>query len=97
MVRPYQTEIPPNLASVIRSMHPELKRFVRAGLESIAANPESGEPLQGKLRRYWKYGVRRFRIIYAIDRTKRTIRVVAIAHRRAVYEELAARLRQQGS
>jgi mRNA interferase RelE/StbE len=43
----------------------------------------------------WKYRVRRFRIVYAIDRKTRVIRLVAIGHRRYVYEELTAQLRQK--
>jgi mRNA interferase RelE/StbE len=92
VLNPYRTEVPPHLAEVVRSLHPDLKRFVQAGLKSIAANPESGEPLHGELRQYWKYRVRRLRIVYAIDRTTRRILIVAVAHRREVYEELVARL-----
>jgi mRNA interferase RelE/StbE len=40
----------------------------------------------------WKYRVRRFRIAYAIDRNARVICIMAVGHRRQVYEELAARL-----
>jgi mRNA interferase RelE/StbE len=42
----------------------------------------------------WKYKVRRFRIIYALDQKARALRIFAIGHRRDVYEELADRLRQ---
>jgi mRNA interferase RelE/StbE len=37
----------------------------------------------------WKYKLRRFRIVYEIDRKKRLIKIFAIGHRREVYEELA--------
>jgi mRNA interferase RelE/StbE len=40
----------------------------------------------------WKYRVRRFRIVYAIDRKTRVIRLMAVGHRRHVYEELTVRL-----
>ena len=92
--RRYKVEIPPHLSQVLRSLHPELRQFVRAGLDSIEKNPESGEPLKGELRPYWEYRVRRFRIVYAIDRVKRRVRIVAIAHRREVYEHLAAELKK---
>jgi len=42
----------------------------------------------------WKFEVRRFRIIYELDREARVIRIFAIGHRRDVYEELAGHLRQ---
>jgi mRNA-degrading endonuclease RelE of RelBE toxin-antitoxin system len=38
--------------------------------------------------------VRRFRLIYEVDRKARLIRIFAIGHRREVYEELADRLRE---
>jgi hypothetical protein len=34
------------------------------------------------------------RLIYEVDRKARLIRIFAIGHRREVYEELAARLRE---
>jgi mRNA-degrading endonuclease RelE of RelBE toxin-antitoxin system len=93
----YRTDIPFHVAEVIRSTNPELKRFVRAALDSIAANPESGEPLQGELNRYWKYRVRRLRIVYEIDRKARRVRILSIGHRHEVYEDLAARLKKETS
>jgi mRNA-degrading endonuclease RelE of RelBE toxin-antitoxin system len=44
----------------------------------------------------WKYGVRRFRIVYAIDRGNRVLRIFAVAHRRSVYEMVAALVRAEG-
>ncbi|MBI2149828.1 MAG: type II toxin-antitoxin system RelE/ParE family toxin [Acidobacteria bacterium] len=93
----FRPDVPPHIADVIRSLDPDLKRSVRAAIDEIAANPECGEPLRGELNAYWKYRVRRFRIIYAVDRGKRMTRVMAIAHRREVYEQLAAQLKDGGS
>ena len=95
MASPYRTDIPFHIAAVMRSMNPELKRFVRAALDSIAANPESGESLQAELGKYRKYRVRRFRIVYEIDRTARIVRIISIGHRREVYDELAARVKRE--
>ena len=93
----FRLDIPPHIADVIRSLYPELKRSVRAAIDEIAANPECGEPLRGELKAYWKYRVRRFRIIYGVDRRKRMVRIMAIAHRREVYEQLAIQLKDSGS
>jgi len=41
----------------------------------------------------WKYRVRRFRIVYAIDRKPRVIRLIAVDHRQSIYENLTAKLR----
>ncbi len=40
----------------------------------------------------WKFKVRRFRIIYELERKARIIRIIAISRRREVYEELADQL-----
>ena len=51
--------------------------------------------MRRELEGLWKYRVRRFRIVYAIDLKTRTIRLMAISHRQNVYEELAARLKAE--
>jgi mRNA interferase RelE/StbE len=88
----FEIHIPKHVADVIRSMHPDLKRPVKAAVREIAANPECGEPLRRELEGLWKYRVRRFRIIYAIDRRTRTIRLMAVGHRRTIYDELSSTL-----
>jgi mRNA-degrading endonuclease RelE of RelBE toxin-antitoxin system len=37
--------------------------------------------------------VRRFRIVYAVDRGRRTVRVVAVGPRSTIYEEVAEQSR----
>lgn len=39
----------------------------------------------------WRYRVRRYRVVYEINARARTLRIVAVGHRRDVYEELAER------
>ncbi|MEP6888763.1 MAG: type II toxin-antitoxin system RelE/ParE family toxin [Nitrospirales bacterium] len=85
-------DIPPHVADVLRSLHPDLKRSLKAALRAIASDPHCGEPLLRKLAVLQKYRVRRFRIVYGIDRKSRVIQVMAIGPRRHIYEELAERL-----
>jgi mRNA interferase RelE/StbE len=89
----YRPDIPPHAALLIRHLPPELKRSVKQAVRCFSSNPFSGEPLLRELSGLWKYKVRRFRLIYAIDRKARLIRIFAIGHRREVYEQLADRLR----
>ena len=90
----FRPDIPPHVAEVIRSLHPDLKRSIKAAVRAIAADPGCGGPLLRELDGLWKYRVRRFRIVYAIDRKARVIRLMAVSHRRHVYEELSDRLRR---
>jgi len=94
-VTPFRPEIPPHVAEVIRSLHPDLKRSIKSAIRAIASNPECGEPLLRELDGLWKFRVRRFRIVYAIDRKARAIRLMAVGHRQSVYEELTARFRKK--
>jgi mRNA interferase RelE/StbE len=68
-MKPFQADIPPHVAEVIRSLHPDLKRSVKSASRAIAIDPECGDRLR-ELDGLRKFRVRRFRILYAIDRGK---------------------------
>ncbi|MCS6303400.1 MAG: type II toxin-antitoxin system RelE/ParE family toxin [Nitrospira sp.] len=91
----FRPDIPPHVAEVIRSLHPDLKRSIKSAIRAIAADPDCGELLQRELDGLRKYRVRRFRIVYGIDQKARGIRLMAVGHRRHVYEELTEQLRQK--
>lgn len=93
---PYRPDIPPHVAEVIRSLHPDLKCSIKSAVLAIASDPECGESLLRELDGLWKFRVRRFRIVYAIDRKTHMIRLIAVGHRRHIYEELTARFRKNG-
>lgn len=86
---PYRIDIPPRVAERIRHLEPGLKQRVRAALRTLAFEPARGEILKRELSDYRKYRVGRFRVIYAPDTRRRVIRIIALGHRRRVYEELA--------
>ena len=94
-MKPFQPVISPHVAEVIRSLHPDLKQSIKAAVRAIAADPECGVPLRRELEGLRKFRVRRFRIVYAIDRKTSTIRLMAVGHRRSIYEELTAQLRKK--
>jgi mRNA interferase RelE/StbE len=81
------------VAEVIRHLPPEVKREVRATLRAVSVNPALGEPLHRDLEGLWRFRVRRYRLVYAVDRGSRTIRVFAVGHRRGIYEEITGLLR----
>ena len=91
----FRTAIPPPVAEGIRHLHPDLKRSVKKAIRALCDDPTGGEPLQKELEGYWKYHVRRFRIVYTIDRPGRNIRIVAVGPRRTIYEQAAEQLRER--
>lgn len=91
----FRPDIPPHVAAVIRTLHPDIKQLIKSAIRAIAADPECGEPLKRELDGLCKYRVRRFRIVYAVDHKRRVIRLMAVGHRRSVYEELTERIRRK--
>jgi mRNA interferase RelE/StbE len=89
----YALKIPPHVAEIIRHLPPDLKRAIKGALQALRRDPALGEPLLRELEGLWKYRVRRFRIVYSVDRGKRVVRVFAVGHRRTIYETVAALVR----
>ena len=86
---PFELDIPPHVAEVLRHLPPDIKRSVKSALRAIGADPSIGAPLDRELKGLGRFRVRRFRIVYHIDRSRRTVRVMAVAHRRHIYDDLA--------
>lgn len=86
MSAPFRLDVPPHVAAAIRALPPEVKRAVKEGLRLLARDPAAGEPLRRELDGLWRYRVRRFRIVY--ERAHRVVRVVAVGHRRTIYEAM---------
>ena len=91
---PFELDRSPHVAEVLRHLSPDIKRPVKAALRAIRADPSVGAPLERELKGLWRFRVRRFRIVYAVDRSRRTVRVMAVAHRRQIYDDLAQIVRR---
>lgn len=88
----FRPDLPPAVAEVIRNLPPDVKRGVKQALRALSMDPETGVPLAKELDGLRNYRVRRFRIVYGIDRAHRVIRIFAVGHRRDVYDAVAARV-----
>ena len=91
----YRPDIAPHVAELIRHLPPEVKRGIKAAIRALSNDPAMGEPLQRELQGLWKYRVKRLRIVYAVNRPRKIIRIVAVGHRRAIYEEVADLVRRR--
>lgn len=90
---PWRPVIPPHVAERLRHLSPDLKRGIREAIRAIALDPARGEPLKRELKEYLKFRVRRYRIVYRVDKRARTVAIMAVGHRRSVYEDAAAAIR----
>jgi len=78
--------IPDEVVRLVRGLHPDIKRKVRAGLDRLAQDIEAGKALQGDLKGLHSLKIGRFRLIYRPS-PGRVIEIVTIGPRDRVYEE----------
>jgi len=83
---PIQFRVPADVAQLVRGLHPDIKRKVRAALDRLALDAEPGKALQGDLNGLHSLRVARYRVIYRAP-TRRVIEIVAIGPRDRIYEE----------
>lgn len=78
----------PSAERSIRRLDPQIRRRVRAALDSLAEDPLRGKPLQMTLKglRSWRTGD--YRIVYRAVEQRIEVIVIALGHRRDVYERL---------
>ena len=77
--------VPREIQEVIRKMHPDLKKKVKASLKMILSDPHSGKELMDDLSALRSFRVGSFRIIYRIENPEQ-IELVAIGPRARIYE-----------
>jgi mRNA interferase RelE/StbE len=92
----YKLRVPDDLAELIRTMHPHLKKKVKAAFQTIAKGPDTGKALRDQLTGLRSFRVSRFRIIYRVAQ-KKQIDIVAIGPRKNVYEETYRILRKKST
>jgi mRNA interferase RelE/StbE len=90
----YRLVVPKEIQELVRKMHPDLKRKVRASLRIIVSELGSGKALMDELAGLRSFRVRSFRIIYRIADAER-IELVAVGPRRRIYEETMRILRRK--
>lgn len=92
----HKLKAPKEIAELVRNLHPDLKKKVRASLEFILSDPHSGKALKEELSGLWSFRVGGFRIIYTIA-DDRLIEIVAIGPRERIYEETFKLLKKSGN
>jgi mRNA interferase RelE/StbE len=72
--------------TLIRGLHPHLKRKVKGALQALLSDPYEGKTLKDPLSGLRSFRVNRFRIIYRLGKRSR-IEVVALGPQERIYEE----------
>ena len=85
--------VPKDVKELIRTMHPSLKKKVKASLKIILFEPFSGKALMDELSGLRSFRVSSFRIIYRMKEPEQ-IELVAIGPRERIYEETFRMIRK---
>ena len=88
-------KIPDDVATLIRGLHPDLKRKIRSALDDLLDDPTIGKILRDELAGLRSCRVARFRIIYQVAGT--VVEIVAVGPRRTIYEETWKKVRKTPS
>ncbi len=82
----------PEFRAWLAHVPPIPKARIRAALRYVEASPHSGEPLKRELKRFHKYVVDKYRIVYRIDEERSEIYLVMMDRREVVYDRVRDRL-----
>ena len=82
----YKLVVPKDVRELIKTMHPSLKKKVKASLKIILSEPYSGKTLMEELSGLRSFRISSFRIIYRIKEPEQ-IELVAIGPRERIYEK----------
>ena len=89
-----QLRIPPRVAELVRGLHPEIKRKVRATLARLLEDPRTGKALKEDLQGLRSLRIARLRIVYRIGKGE-VVEIVAIGPRHRIYEETLRLVRRE--
>ena len=83
----WKLRVPDPLVAMVRRLHPNLERKVRASLATLSRDPHAGKSLREELEGLRSLRVGRLRIIFRILNEERTVEIVVIGPRTNIYEE----------
>lgn len=89
---PYDLRYNPKVKADLRRIPPAAQRRIRLAIETrLTKEPDRfGVKLQGTLRSYWKLRVGDYRVVFSV--AARTVGILAIVHRKDVYEQAKRRI-----
>ena len=82
----YTVKLTRTVAERITSLHPDIKKQLKAALKELSVEPYAGKELQEELTGFLSYRFQRYRVIYQVNEEDKIIMVLMFGHRRDVYE-----------
>lgn len=72
----------------IEKLDPSIRKIIQKAIQSLAVNPAKGKPLAYNLSGLRSLRASDYRIIYRVKERKLIIIIVAVGHRKEIYEKL---------
>ncbi len=82
----YRVRYTPTASGSIRHLHPSVKQAIREAIRALSSDPFGGHPLTFELSGFRSLRVSRYRVIYRIEETKRTVEIHLVGARKDIYE-----------
>lgn len=82
-------------AELVRTLHPDIKRKIKAALQAILNDPQTGKGLRDELEGLQSFKAGKFRVIYKTATDRGIIEIVAIGPRKTIYEETLRLLKRE--
>lgn len=86
----YRIQLTDGARETVSHLSPELKKAVKEGFRFLSSEPRGRSPLVRELLGKWKLRIGRYRIVYKIRPEYKSVIVLAVGHRRDIYEKLRA-------
>ena len=78
--------MPDDVAALVRSMHPHLKKKIKAAFDILLRNPQAGKALKEELSGLRSFRTGKYRVIYRIS-DRKELDIVAVGPRERIYED----------
>ncbi|MDP8247846.1 MAG: type II toxin-antitoxin system RelE/ParE family toxin [Candidatus Tritonobacter lacicola] len=88
MSKDYKLVLTPQAHRMYKKLTAAVKSQCLAALDRIKKDPSIGKPLLYHLKGYLSFGTASYRIVYKVELKRILVIVVAIGHRREIYDKL---------
>jgi mRNA interferase RelE/StbE len=82
-------------AELVRALHPDIKRKIKAALQAILNDHQTGKRLRDELKGLQSFKAGKLRVIYKTAPDRGIIEIVAIGPRKTIYEETLRLLKRE--
>lgn len=79
----YKESVEKDLKEIDRSQQRRILDVIERDLASFPK--DKSEPLKGQWKGLWRYKLKTYRVIFAVDDAEKTVLIIKIGHRKDVY------------